>query len=457
MSTGLSGPTRPKRFLGSSLYIALLAYLGVIVGACLLYFVTQRQAANRKPKDQGNVASNPVAVPTTTSEKPPFSSAATKQSPSQPGNQVPDVPAVTPVQPPTPTREAIAVAELRWKQLRGQVEEMQKNLVPAVADAQTWTSLIEQLSEDDAGKRISSSKEHVEQYRRLLEQKRKPARLAQEYHDALNIHKETIKEYLAEPKNTTPPSDSLVQMLSQLQDDIKVLADEYHRDRRALENLVADTATFKPTNVTLAKAVEDREKAVAGEYLTQLTVVKEKAEAEAQKKLREASEKAIAEKAQAEADQRARLGAAEASRIRMETDQREREAKAEEERKKREAETKRLKALAEDPAIQRKYAAFLQKGYTRFNCRPSGGVRRRSDRPLPVSFGELNGYGWLKNSESFAKAMAKHRPNEEYNIPNDRPTHPYPQSSAEWEEMDKMLEQFKVLAPIWVEMKLLEP
>ncbi len=457
MSTGLSGPTRRKRFLGSSLYIALLAYLGMTVAISLVYFVTQRQAANKKPKDQGKIASNPVATPTTTPEKPPFSSAATKQSSSQPSNQVPDVPAATPVQPPAPSPEAIATAKLRWVRLKGQVEEMRDNLAPAVADAQAWTNLVKQLSENDAGKRIAGSKTHVDQYRTLLEQKRKPARLAKEYHDTLGVHLETIQKYLAESENVIPPSDSLIQTLNQLQDDVKAFGDEYHLARLALEKLVADTAALMPANVTLAKAVEEREKEVAGEYLAQLTAVKEKAEAEAQKKLREASEKAIAEKAQAEADQRARLGAAEASRIRMETDQREREAKAEEERKKREAETKRLKALAEDPAIQRKYAAFLQKGYTRFNCRPSGGVRRRSDRPLPVSFGELNGYGWLKNSESFAKAMAKHRPNEEYNIPNDRPTHPYPQSSAEWEEMDKMLEQFKVLAPIWVEMKLLEP
>lgn len=452
MSTGLSGP---KRFLGSSLYIAILAYLGVIVGAGLLYFVTQRQAANSKPKDQGKVISTPAATPTATSEKPPFSSTATKQSPSQPSNQVPDVPPATPVQPPAPSPETIAAAKLRWVRIKGQVEEMRDNLAPAVVDVQAWITLVKQLSEDETGKRIAGSKTHVDQYRTLLEQKRRPPRLAKEYRDTLDVHLETIQKYLAESENVTPPSESLGQMLNQLENDVKALAAEYHRDRLALEKLVADTATLTPANVTLTKAVEDREKDVAGEYLAELTTAKKKAEDEAQRKIRDADEKAIAEKAQAEADRRARLGTAEADSIRTDTDRKLREAKAEEERKKREAETKRLRALAEDPAIQGKYTAFLHKGYMRFNCSPLG-MPDKGSRPLPASFGDLSSHGWLKDTKVFARAMSKQL-NPDYNVFNDRPTHAFPRTAAEWDEMDKLLEQFRVLAPIWVEMKLLEP
>jgi hypothetical protein len=62
----------------------------------------------------------------------------------------------------------------------------------------------------------------------------------------------------------------------------------------------------------------------------------------------------------------------------------------------------------------------------------------------------------LKDAESFAKAMSK-QPNTDFNIFNDRPTHAYPKTAAEWDEMEKLLAQFRLLGPIWVEMKLLDP
>ncbi len=49
------------------------------------------------------------------------------------------------------------------------------------------------------------------------------------------------------------------------------------------------------------------------------------------------------------------------------------------------------------------------------------------------------------------------QPNPDFNVFNDRPTNAYPTTAADWEEMEKLLEQFKMLAPIWMEMKLLEP
>jgi len=91
-----------------------------------------------------------------------------------------------------------------------------------------------------------------------------------------------------------------------------------------------------------------------------------------------------------------------------------------------------------------------------FKCSPGGGMMSKGDRPLPASFGDLNSRGWLKNAETFARAMSR-QPNPDFNVFNDRPTNAYPTTAADWEEMEKLLEQFKMLAPIWMEMKLLEP
>lgn len=128
---------------------------------------------------------------------------------------------------------------------------------------------------------------------------------------------------------------------------------------------------------------------------------------------------------------------------------------AEAKEREREEEASRLRKLAEDPNVQKKYSAFLQQGYVQFSF-PPGFMEHRSERPLTVSFNDLIGKGWLKDSETFARAISR-RPNTEYRAFNDRPTHPYPRSDAEWKEMERLLEEFKMLAPVWVKMELLRP
>ncbi len=88
-----------------------------------------------------------------------------------------------------------------------------------------------------------------------------------------------------------------------------------------------------------------------------------------------------------------------------------------------------------------------------------GGKKRASKRRgLPNCFQASHEcqFGWLKSAESFAKALA-HQPNTDYRVFNDRPTRPAPHSGADWKEIDRMLEEFRHLAPLWVEMKLLRP
>jgi hypothetical protein len=432
MSTGPSDSVRPKRFFGPTTSIMFLAWVAVIVVASILHHFTEQRVADHgttDQTDQGKVASTPGA---------PKSDMEGRSTASRPSSGSPIVATPTPVAQVPPTPEEVARTRLRWMRVKGQIEELRELLHRTTVDVESWTTLVGQLSENDAGKRIAGSKMHVDQYRVLLEQPRKPVRLAGECRDMIQVHLETVAKYQDQTENITLPDAAMLKDLEQLQNDIQALAKEYHRDRVALEKIVSDTAKMPLSQLTLEKAVEEREKEVSGEYLTQLTAAKERAENDGQRKIRDAEEKAIKEKAQAEAD---RLAS---------------EAKAEGERRNREAETKRLRTLAEDPEIQKIYSAFLQKGYMRFNCSPTGGQPTKTDRPRPASYVELHSHGWLNTAETFARAMSK-RLNHDYLIFNDRPTHPYPTNSDEWDEMEKLLKQFKELAPLWVEMKLLEP
>jgi hypothetical protein len=48
------------------------------------------------------------------------------------------------------------------------------------------------------------------------------------------------------------------------------------------------------------------------------------------------------------------------------------------------------------------------------------------------------------------------QPNRNYSVLSDRPTHAFPKTPEEWDEMEKLLKLFRELGPVWVEMKLLE-
>ncbi|MCE5269541.1 MAG: hypothetical protein LLG00_16820 [Planctomycetaceae bacterium] len=361
----------------------------------------------------------------------------------------------TPVTP-TPKPEDIAAAKMRWLELQRQIESIKETLNTTNTDVDVLTSLLKQLPESESGKRIAASIPHLDQYRALLQDPdRKPVRLVSQHQDTVNVHLDTVRTYLGRGDNTALPNPQLVQDLERIEKEIKTLAPKYHRDRLTLENLVSETMATAPASTTLEKAVEQREREVAAGYAKQLAETRATADKEAQRVLREAEEKAIKEEAEAKAAAAARLAKEKVEKVRKDTDQQIAVLRDEEARKKREEETKRLRTLAEDPNVQAKYSALLRKGYMTFKGTP-GAPQDMGQRPAPASFGDLNSRGWLKSVETFARAMSR-QPSPDYNVFNDRPTLAFPKTPAEWEEMEELYEQFKVLGPIWVEMKLLEP
>lgn len=446
MSTGSPQPLRPKNLLTSGTRVTLLIYAAVVGAAWLVYEASSSKKSNGPeptPSVKPTIADVPGGPPSSDSPRP------------APTHPTADPATATPVTP-TPKPEDIAAAKMRWLELQRQIESIKETLNTTNTDVDVLTSLLKQLPESESGKRIAASIPHLDQYRALLQDPdRKPVRLVSQHNDTVNVHVDTVRTYLDRRDNTVLPNPQLVQDLERIEKEIKTLAPKYHRDRLALENLVSETEKLAPAITTLEKAVEQRERELAAAYSKQLAESRAAAEKEAQRVLREAEEKAIKEEAEAKAAAAARLGKEKVEQVRKDTDQQIAVLRDEEARKKREEETKRLRTLAEDPNVQAKYSALLRKGYMMFKGTP-GAPQDMGQRPAPASFGDLNSRGWLKSVETFARAMSR-QPSPDYNVFNDRPTLAFPKTPAEWEEMEKLYEQFKVLGPIWVEMKLLEP
>ena len=435
MSVGESSPNRPQQFRSSTFRVMAIAWAIAIIGTYLLYNYTQQISPEQKPQQRDSVASRqdqPTAQP-----------------------PVRDTPYSTTAVVPCPGPDELLRTKTRWIEFKGRVEEISERLAAASHDIEAWSSLVKELPRNDAGRRIAGSKTHVDQYRALLDKPRPIVRLVGGLRDTLQANLELSQKYLGQEENATPPGAAMMQELDRLSTEVETMAKEYRTDRRALETLVSETAEMAPASQTLEQAIDQRARELAAQYRAQLAAATAAAEEEAQRTMREANAKAIKGKADAEADRLARLGSGEANRIRGETEQRLKTMQAEAEQRKRADEAERLRTLAKDPQVQRKFSAFLERGYVKFNTSP-GGALNRGPRPVPVSFGDLNSYGWLRNVETFARAMSR-KPNPDYNVFNDRPTHAVPRTSADWEEMERLLEQFKTLAPVWVEMKLLEP
>lgn len=373
-------------------------------------------------------------------------------APSILANPTGQAPVSPPAAPQFPAPEDLAVARSRWTDVKARIEEVRGDLDDAARDADSWSRLTQDLLASEAGRRIAGSQPCLDQYRALIEGDRPDSSRLDALRDSLNVHLKVAQDYLGQPQNLSQPSPAITEELNRIATDLETIAYRYRTDHRALESLVAETADMSPAEHTLQVALEARRNELSRQYREQLAAALAEAEAEGQRKIEEARAKAIKDKKEAEAEQITKLGEAEAEEIRQETANR----LAGVQQKKKQLEADRLRALAEDPEVQKLYSPFLTEGTFQFTGPPTG-ASSRSQRPMPVSFGDLNSQGWLASVETFGLAMSTKPYKMLYRDSNDRTARAYPTTSREWDETERLLEQFKLLAPIWIEMKLLRP
>ena len=355
------------------------------------------------------------------------------------------------VAPSMPPLEQIAAAKTRWADVKGRIEDLRSELDETSRNIDSWERSTQDLLTSEAGHRIAGSQSGLDQYRALIETERPSGSRLDVLRDAIEIHLNTAQQYLGQPAITQPPGPTTTEELTRIAADLDTIAYRYRTDRGALDSLVAETAAMAPAEQTLQAALQKRRSELARQYREQLTEDLAEGEAEGQRKIREAEEKALKARHDAEADRIARIGEAEAAKMREETDHRLAEIKAEGEQ----AAADRLRAMAEDPQVQKPFSAFLTKGTLQFEYGPYS-TASHSERPVSVSFGDLDRNEWLKTPENFARALSS-RPYQGHRGDTDRSARAMPEGAKEWEEIDRLLEQFKQLAPIWVEMKLLRP
>lgn len=238
-------------------------------------------------------------------------------------------------------------------------------------------------------------------------------------------------------------------------DDKKSLAAQIQQEQQLAQNALSNlrqsrnaaSALFEQAKTlgnkatyTLADAMDKEDRGFALDMAQKTASLQEQAQREA-----------VELEAQALAEQTRKLAKQRVAQIEAET-----AAKAEELKKQQSldagrAERKRWQDMAKDPAIQAKFKPFLAKGYNDCASNPRWS---QNEFPRPVSLNVLHKSHALDNGYEFARAGAGKVGMFTF---NDRPLWSYPTREEDLKPFDELLKLFKQLAPIWVEMGLLQP
>jgi len=318
-----------------------------------------------------------------------------------------------------------------------------------------WETRTKTLLADEAGRKIADSPVAVDQADALMSKTRMAKLAVENLRGRLQALLDPVESALRVEDGSYTPTPELLAEIASID---RTAADgnrNFELDHAILQTLLADHGNRKPGGLTLSEAIEKRRSIAATKEAEELAKAKAKAREIASEKIRQAETEATVKIAEAEAYAAKVLGEVKAKQLKEQADQTKKKLQEIAEAEARKTEQQDLKRRAEDPAIQAKYQALMAPGRFQFNS-VQGGSMTQSERPEPVSFGELSRNHWMKDAKSFARALSA-KPHIDYNWFNDRPVLAYPKSAADWTKVDRMLEEFRVLGPVWVEMKLLRP
>lgn len=319
----------------------------------------------------------------------------------------------------------------------------------------SWEKAVTQITEGTAGKKLGANDEVVDRLAVVLDKDR----MSEAQFDGLKQQLETLVAPADEAFRTGNvgflPDASYGAEVERIRDQLKRAATGLRDDRELLEILVQDSAQEIPAEAALSERLKERRLVRARERLAAIETAAKAAHENAIRVVGEAEAEAISKRAAAEAEAKRLIGASEAKRLIEEAELRRKTLDDELARRKLAEEAATLRKRAEDPAVQRRYSALLDKGFRRFNSHPKAAYLDKSIEAEPASWSELNSNGWLADVKSFARALCPQPLAGYQDVPNDRRTRPYPSTDSEWKQVELMLQEFKSLGPIWVEMKLL--
>ncbi len=334
-------------------------------------------------------------------------------------------------------RRALAKAELQRLQQEGEL--VRRTLAECEQEIAAWDREVEPALTGNNGQAVAADRESLERFHAVYHQ----PRIAKSELDACRERLDTILQPVAAALASGTlyvPSSEASAKLSAERKFSETARQSLHE---AVRNAVAVIADAQRKATTGDRPLQDAMKELdAQRDQARVAVIAAREES--------AREQATKQIADARAAQARAYGEAEAARIEEET-RREIERKKAEDAIKAQSNTRAiLEQRAADPVVQSKYKPFLGKG------------KFGSDTNVPglLSFNYMNRIGVLSDVKCFVNAGCGRRIGVDsgHNAAftrNDREHWTFPVTEEDWNEYRRRFEEFRELAPLFIELKLL--
>ncbi len=340
--------------------------------------------------------------------------------------------------------ERRSVARAKLAEVRQAADTVLAGLDELEQEGQHWKSQVDSLLTNDIGKKLAANPQHLKAFDAMYRGRVPVQPFARNKRSLISVYMEPVDAALNGEAALFEPESTLLEQMRTDAAEVRKQLEQAREARGSIEALcrVADP-TVQPQRLapTLENALRQLEAGYAAEQAAQLAAVRDRVEQEYREQL-----------AATEARKLKEINAAQLAR---------REAELEGQRAAIESETKlivtqerlkRLRKLAEDASIQAKYQPFLAKGTYVIGQRTGTGYQP-TEPPQPVSYNTLVTANVFTDLKRFVSAGCGRGTRTR----NDRPRWAYPQSEEDWEKYRAMFEEFRELAPIWLDMGLLAP
>jgi len=353
-------------------------------------------------------------------------------------------------------QEARALAVTLLQEANGIATETLRLLDDLEAQLNRWQGMAVGLLTSDDGRLLAAHPDFVKAFDSLHRTEEPSTSQVREHRSRVQLLIRPVRDALDDPSSNYRPAPDVLTALRAERTTANSLLAEIRERIETVEQMIARAKGTAPSSMTLQQAIDKFKEDLA---LARATAIAEKVDAAERAATEEVAEMKAQERresllragrdevARAEAESKRRSAAAERERAGIEAAAAASQAAADATR--RDSEAQQLRKRAEDPTIQRLYAPFLSKGLYIMGTSPA----RKYEVPRPVSFSGLVQRGALSSASMFARAGAGESHPWSW---NDRPKWAPVKTEDDLQRYEGLLQQFKELAPIWIEMGLLQ-
>jgi len=353
-------------------------------------------------------------------------------------------------------QEARALALTMLQETSDTATETLRLLDDVQTQLNRWQGLSVGLLTSEQGRLLAAHPDFVKAFDSLSRSEEPNADQVRQHRSRVQLLIKPVRDALDDPDSNYRPAPDLLTALRADRTTAKTLLSEIRERIETVEQMLARAKDTAPSTLTLQHAIDKYKEDLALARATAIaekvaaaerTATEEVAEMKAQERRESILRAGRDEVSRAEAESKRRSAEAERQRAEIEAAAAASQAAADATR--RESEAQQLRKRAGDPTIKRLYAPFLSKGLYIMGTSPA----RKYEVPRPVSFGGLVQEGSLSSPSAFARAGAGVSHPWSW---NDRPKWAPAKTEEDLKRYEALLQQFKELAPIWIEMGLLQ-